>query len=191
MPDIFVYWCHWSLAGWHALFCTADERHGITITAHENSRHFLIYNDGETTCNMLISWCFYVEIFFIYEQDKESTTPWLWQIDTCDSCEVKWFQICRILIWNRFIPHLSQSCTKPLISHLIPNPSDLHKDTESAGFVYVSTHRGRFLRSGQWPATDVLYFHRECGWPRTNWNPDQYTPAAGSSRLTLLENGQN
>ena len=32
-----------SLNGWHALFCIANNRHGITITTHAIQRHFLIW----------------------------------------------------------------------------------------------------------------------------------------------------
>ena len=43
-----------------------------------------------------------------WTRDKESTTPWLWLIDTCDSWGIKRFQTRRSLVWNRFIPHSSQ-----------------------------------------------------------------------------------
>ena len=32
-----------SLNGWHALLCIVNNRHGVTITTHANSRHFLIW----------------------------------------------------------------------------------------------------------------------------------------------------
>ena len=32
-----------SLNGWHALFCIANNRHGVTITTHAIKRHFLIW----------------------------------------------------------------------------------------------------------------------------------------------------
>ena len=36
-----------SLNGWHALFCIANNRHGVTITTHATRRHFLIWMTTE------------------------------------------------------------------------------------------------------------------------------------------------
>ena len=101
-----------SLNGWHVVFCIPNNRHDVTITTHAIKRHFLIWmtmvrqpTKHRRSCVLKLRSPLFV---FIGEQDKESTTPWLWLIDTCDSWGIKWFQTRRSLVWNRFIPHSSQ-----------------------------------------------------------------------------------
>ena len=71
-----------SLNGWHALFCIANNRHGVTITKHTIMCHFLIWmtmvrqpTKCRCSCATTLKYTFFV---FIGERDKESRTPWLW-----------------------------------------------------------------------------------------------------------------
>ena len=101
-----------SLNGCHALLCIANNRHGVTITTHAIKRDCLIWmttvrqpTKRRRFCILTLKTPLFV---FIGERDKESTTPWLRKIDTCDSWGMKRFQTRRSLVWNRFIPHSSQ-----------------------------------------------------------------------------------
>ena len=110
---IFLYISIWFESQW--MICVnlhPNYRHGVTITTHAIKRHFLIWmttvrQPTKRQCSRVLTlkWPLFV---FIGERDKESTTPWLWWIDTCDSWGIKQFQTRRSLVWNRFIPHSSQ-----------------------------------------------------------------------------------
>ena len=68
-----------SLNGWHALLCIANNHHGVTITTHAVKRDYLIWMTTARQwwrfCVLTLKYNFFV---FIGERDKESTTPWLW-----------------------------------------------------------------------------------------------------------------
>ena len=84
-----IYNCVWylctypyglSLDGWHALLCIANNHHAVTIATHAIKLPYLD-DDGETTYETPTFLCLTLNTLlfvFIGEQDKESTTPWLW-----------------------------------------------------------------------------------------------------------------
>ena len=96
-----------SLNGWHALLCIAKNCHGVTITKHAIKRQFLTWmtmvrqpTKRWPSCVLTSKYTFICVYWWTRQRirngvtavlhEAKSTTPWLWQMDTCDSAEDRW-----------------------------------------------------------------------------------------------------
>ena len=106
MFDIYFFIDVIGVAGRHALFSSADKCRGCTTFARALSRHYIIWmtDDGDTTCDTLVLWCFTSKYVFIGERHNKKRQ----HLDQGGSRGIEWFQTRRILVWIQFIPHTSQ-----------------------------------------------------------------------------------
>ena len=110
---IFLYISIWfSLNGWHALLCIANNRHDVTITTHAINRHFLIWMTTvrqpmkrRRSCVLTLKYIF----ICVYWWTRQRIHNTLIVVDRyLRLMGDKRFQTRRSLVWNRFIPHSSQ-----------------------------------------------------------------------------------